>query len=137
MSTTQEDSKEAVPCKSELKSKAKSVGVSAPSSPRTPSPAASVLTISSGTATEKSGKGCDEASFSGACLPDFSELHSSCACMSSCTWKQVCLFGQAWQLFVSAGLVGEELLLHNGKAIASMTMSSQQGCGNHVHVVIT
>lgn len=70
MSSPQETSKEAVPCKSELKSKAKSVGVSAPSSPRTPSPAASLLTISSVTATEKSGKGSDEASFSGACLPE-------------------------------------------------------------------
>ncbi|BDA50866.1 probable two-component response regulator ORR21 at N-terminal half [Coccomyxa sp. Obi] len=65
MSSSQESSKEVVPCKSEPKSKAKSVGVSAPSSPRTPSPAASLLTISSVTATEKSGKGSDEASFLG------------------------------------------------------------------------
>ena len=41
-------------------------GVSAPSSPRTPSPAASLLTIGSETATDKSCKGGDEASFSGA-----------------------------------------------------------------------
>jgi hypothetical protein len=40
-------------------------GVSAPSSPRTPSPAASLLTIGSETATDKSCKGGDEASFSG------------------------------------------------------------------------
>ena len=41
-------------------------GVSAPSSPRTPSPAASLLTTGSETATDKSCKGGDEASFSGA-----------------------------------------------------------------------
>lgn len=65
MSTSQETSKEVAPCKAEPKSKGK--GLSAPSSPRTPSPAASLLTISSGTMTEKSCKGGDEASFSGAC----------------------------------------------------------------------
>lgn len=68
MSSSQDSSREAVPCKTEPKSKGK--GVSAPSSPRTPSPAASLLTISSGTMTEKSCKGGgDEASFSGAYLP--------------------------------------------------------------------
>lgn len=61
------ESKDGQPAVSKVESKSRlGRGVSAPSSPRTPSPAASLLTIGSETVTDKSCKGGDEASFSGA-----------------------------------------------------------------------
>lgn len=67
MMSSSSDSKQSS-CKLEG-GKGKGKEVSAPSSPRTPSPAASVITISSGTVlTERSCKGSDEASFSGEML---------------------------------------------------------------------
>ena len=67
MSSSGGDGKEALGCKPEgarVRLPA-ARGVSAPSSPRTPSPAASLLTIGSETATDKSCMGGDEASLLG------------------------------------------------------------------------